>query len=67
MAVKKKYRDLVVGETFEVTGDCKVTVMHKTGARVRLLIESDGNVRFSTQAHKCRDSLNKEGDSHGTN
>jgi hypothetical protein len=62
----KKYRDLMVGESFIVDGSCKVTVEKKTGGRVRLLIETDNNVHF-TKAHKCRESLVKEGDSHGTN
>lgn len=63
----KKYRDMKVGESFTVDGSCKITVERKSGGRVRLMIETDNTVQFETKAHMCRESLVKEGDSHGTN
>lgn len=63
---KRLFRDVAVGESFFVDGDCKITVQSKSGARSRLLIESEHKIRFSTKAQECRDLPIKDGNSHGT-
>lgn len=60
------HRDVAVNESFHVDGACKITVEHKSGARSRLLIESEHKIRFSTKAQECRDLPIKDGNSHGT-
>lgn len=65
--VTRLHRDVSVGESFQVDGSCKITIEHKSGARARLLIETDSKISFATKAHECRDLPYKDGKSHGTN
>lgn len=50
------FHELPVGSTLELEGAAKITVVHKTGKKVRLKIDSDAKitVKNSTQAQECR-------------
>lgn len=50
------FHELPVGETLMISGTAKVTIMQKTGKKVRLRIESDKELTIQNlnQAQKCR-------------